>query len=110
MEMEREGEKSFRLLLQEWEDIIYTTSGITTHKGQKGRKSESERDYIMKNSILMLIVFCGNIDTAQCSTEGQNQTVNQSIKALETIRQTDNAFYLPWPGWAGTHSAVCYAK
>lgn len=42
--------------------------------------------------------------------EGQNQTVNQSIKALETIRQTDNAFYLPWPGWAGTHSAVCYAK
>ena len=25
--------------------------------------------------------------------KGQNQTVNQSIKALETIRQTDNAFY-----------------
>lgn len=42
--------------------------------------------------------------------KGQNQTVNHSIKALETIRQTDNAFYLPGPGWAGTLRAVCYAK
>lgn len=37
----------------------------------------------MWRGIVSCTVFC----------RGQSQTVNQSIKALETIRQTDNAFY-----------------
>lgn len=39
--------------------------------------------------------------------KGQNQTVNQSIKALETIWQTDNAFYLPGLAWPGRNSQCC---
>lgn len=41
--------------------------------------------------------------------KGQNQTANQSIKALETIRQTDNAFY-PHDLAEQELSVVCYAK